>query len=91
MTDAKQYQPIACGDYDYLEVACLYQYKVELVLPADKIRGKAITTEKNDSGEFLTIETGDGQQRSVRADQIEKMIVLTENARFAEHTFALGR
>lgn len=85
----KQYTPIDCGDYDYLEVACLYQYEVELALTAKRVRGKAITIDKSDSGEFIVIETQDGKRESIRADLINKMKVLTDNARFTEHTFII--
>ncbi len=36
MTD---YSPIACDDYDFLEIACMDQYRVELTLDAGEFAG----------------------------------------------------
>ena len=82
-----QYNPISCGDYDYIEVACLYGYDVELVLDENVVRGKAITTKRSDAVEYMVLQQEDDEQLSVRADEIVKLIVLTKNARFSEHTF----
>ncbi len=82
-----QYKPISCGDYDYIEVACLYGYDVELVLGETTVRGKAMTTKRSDAVEYMVLQQADGESLSVRADEIVKLIVLTENARFSEHRF----
>jgi len=88
MTKNTSYSPIDCADYDYIEIACLYQYQVELELPSGKSTGTAITTEKNNLGEFLVIEKENSARESIRLDQIRRLIVKTKNARFTEHSFA---
>jgi len=81
------YTPIVCGDYDYLEVACMDGYSLNIELQDGSIKGKAITTEKSAEGEFLVLELDDGTRSSVRADHIVKFVVLDKTARFREHTF----
>lgn len=86
--NSKTYTPIACGDYDFLEIACMDNYELEVVMSTDTVHGRAVTTENNASGEYLVVALEDGQQQSLRADSIQKIIVKTKNARFAEHTFS---
>ncbi len=85
--NGKTYTPIACGDFDYLEIACMDNYDVELVMHNEHVRGRAITTNNDKTGEFLVIETEGGERLSLRADLIHKIIVRSKNARFREHTF----
>jgi len=89
MTTQPPYTPIDCGDYDFIEVACLYQYQLEVVLQSSTIRGKAITTKKDNTGEFLILEIADNTRDSIRADEIVKLIVLDKPAKFSEHTFKI--
>lgn len=86
--DSKTYTPIACGDYDFLEIACMDNYELEVVMSTETTFGRAITTDNNATGEYLVIALEDGKQQSLRADSIKKIIVKTKNARFTEHTFS---
>jgi len=81
------YSPINCADYDYIEIACLYGYQLEVKLQSCTLTGKAITTEKTAEGEFLVLEREDKVREMVRADNIVKLVVLDKNAKFSEHTF----
>ncbi len=82
------YIPIACGDYDYLEIACLDGYEIELTLRADTVAGVASGMEVRDGMEFICLLLPDGANKSIRVDGIEHMKVLTRPARFREHRFA---
>lgn len=65
------YQPLACDLYDYLEIACLhgYQLDVELV-DGTRLQGRALNTETAASKEeFLLLRTADGDQR-LRMDRL---------------------
>jgi len=81
------YTPIDCADYDYIEIACLYGYRVDVVLASSTLRGKAITTEKNANGEFLILQDEQQEQKKIRADEIHQLIVLDKQAKFNSHTF----
>ncbi len=81
------YVPIACGDYDYLEIACMDQYEVDLEIASGSKRGIAKRLETLSGEEYLWIAKSDGCEEAIRADQIERLIVLTRPARFTEHQF----
>jgi Rho-binding antiterminator len=79
---------INCELHDFLEIACLYGYRVKLTLKDQKIiEGKALdvltTTEKR---EYLIIDNGREQQQ-IEFNQLRKMQVLTPNALFKEVFF----
>jgi Rho-binding antiterminator len=79
---------INCELHDFLEIACLYGYRVKLTLKDQKIiEGKALdvltTTEKR---EYLIIDNGREQQQ-IESNQLRKMQVLTPNALFKEVFF----
>jgi Rho-binding antiterminator len=85
-------QPIiSCDLHDYLEVACMYGYQVQLTLNDQQIiEGKAIDTmTTEDKREFLVIDIdhGHGPKKQIELNQIRKMQVLTPNAKFSEVTF----
>jgi Rho-binding antiterminator len=79
--------PMPCELHDYLEIACMYGYRVKLTLKDRKtIEGLAIniitTAEKR---EFLLIEN-EGIHK-IDLNQLSKMKVLTPNAKFSDVTF----
>jgi len=84
---SQPYKPIDCDDYDFLEIACMDGYTLDVVMPDKTITGKAVTTKKNADGEFLVLQMQDGEQELVRADQIIKLVVLDKNPRFNERVF----
>ena len=78
---------ISCELHDYLEIACLYGYRVRLTLKNHHIvEGKALdvltTVEKR---EYLIIDNG--QEQQIESNQLSKMQVLTPNAKFKEVFF----
>lgn len=79
---------ISCELHDYLEIACLYGYRVKLTLKNQKIiEGKALdvltTSEKR---EYLVIDNGKAQQQ-IESNQLHKMQVMTPHATFKEVIF----
>lgn len=76
--------PISCYLHDYLEIACLYGYRVRLTLKDRKtLEGKAIDTITTaEKREYLII--GD---QWIELNRIKKLQVLTANAKFSEVVF----
>lgn len=83
----KPYAPIGCADYEYIELACMDRYEVDVVKDDGTIRGLAINTEANNTGEYLIVQIDNNAHESVRVDLIKQIIVLSENRRFDERTF----
>lgn len=82
---------ISCELQDYLEIACLYGYRVKLMLKDNQIiEGKALdvltTAEKR---EYLLLDNGHEQQQ-IESNQLSKMQVLTPNAKFKDVSFKRG-
>lgn len=84
--------PISCERYDYLEIACLYAYRVRLTLYSGEIvEGKAITTSVNSlRKEVLVLDVGEQQQvkKEVETEKLKTLDVLTANARFKHMDFS---
>ncbi|MBL1262308.1 Rho-binding antiterminator [Candidatus Methylomicrobium oryzae] len=79
---------ISCDLHDYIEVACMHNYRVELVLKGGEvIEGKALDVLTSpEKREFLVIDNG-GQKQQVELTELHKMIALTPNASFNEVEF----
>ena len=77
----KSYQPIDCSLYDHIEVICLYQYEIKILLKDNSILiGKAIDTKTNsEKFEFLHIKTRSDSQL-IRLDKIKTIDVITKNS-----------
>ena len=78
---------ISCDLHDFVEVACMYGYRLRLILKNDQIiEGKAIDIVNSpEKHECLVIESDSQQQ--VELTRLAKMEVLTPNARFSEVIF----
>lgn len=77
---------IACDLHDYLEVACLYGYRLKLTLKDSQvIEGKAIDIVTIEKREFLVIDKGEKQQ--IELNRLKKLTVLTANSQFTEVIF----
>nr|WP_322941111.1 Rho-binding antiterminator [Pseudomonas sp. s4] len=64
------YQPLACNAYDYLEIACMHCYQLDIELvDGSHLLGQALTTQTTAKEEFLLIRTSDGEQR-LRMDRL---------------------
>lgn len=75
---------IACQIHDYIEIACLYGYRVKLILKdGSSLEGKAIDVFTSpEKREYLLIDNG--RQQPIELNQVHKMEVLTANAHFME-------
>jgi Rho-binding antiterminator len=78
---------ISCDLHDFVEVACMYGYRLRLILKNNQIiEGKAIDIVNSpEKHECLVIDNGTQQQ--VELTRLAKMEVLTPNARFSEVIF----
>jgi len=81
------YTPIACGDYDILEIICMDAYDVEVITDTDKYSGIASDIKKQKDGEYLILTSSGTEIASVRSDKIIKINVLTRPCRFSTHDF----
>lgn len=81
------YQPIDCGDYDFLEIACMDRLEIELTIDSGTTRGIAEGLESSLGEEFLLIRTPDEQVEKIRIDRISEIHVISKVARFRCHRF----
>lgn len=77
------YKPLHCDLHDYLEIACLCGYTLDIELTdGQRLTARAITTRTSSSQEeVLKVETTVGRQE-IRLDQLLAITPLDENARF---------
>lgn len=77
------YQPLNCDLHDYLEIACMQGYRLDVeLIDGGRLVAKALTTRtSSDKEEFLCVQTVDGQQE-IRLDQLLAVTPLEDNARF---------
>lgn len=77
------YQPLNCDLHDYLEIACLHHYDLQIeMIDGQGFAAKALTTRTAASKEeFLVLRNDDGQFE-VRLDQLLAITPLGPNASF---------
>lgn len=76
------YQPLACDAYDYLEIACMHRYQLDIELvDGSHLLGQALNTQTTAKEEFLLIRTSDGEQR-LRMDRLLAITPQEANASF---------
>ncbi|MFJ7283636.1 Rho-binding antiterminator [Pseudomonas sp. NPDC099000] len=82
------YQPLNCDLHDYLEIACLHGYRLDIELnDGARLDAKALTTRTSSAKEeFLCLETADGPQE-IRLDQLLAVTPLDANAQFGRVVF----
>lgn len=78
---------IACELHDYVEVACMFAYRLRLTLKdQDVFEGKAVDTwVDKDKREFLII--NDGQRHLVELNKLSTLEVLSDDPRFTVVNF----
>lgn len=70
MTD---YQPIACGAYDELEILAMRRVEVQVELVGGSlVTGRVVDTSIHDGGEFLVLESA-GERHELRLDRIAEI------------------
>ncbi|UVE19298.1 Rho-binding antiterminator [Pseudomonas sp. LS44] len=77
------YQPLDCDLHDYLEIACLYGYRLLVELTdGSSFEAKALTTRTTAAKEeFLALDANDGT-REVRLDHLLAITPLDPGSRF---------
>jgi Rho-binding antiterminator len=71
-----------CDLHDYLEIACLYKFEVELLLTdGTMILGVAITTKTIEKNEYLEVNSG-GELITVPVLKLKSMRSCIENPHF---------
>ncbi|CAH0311989.1 Rho-binding antiterminator [Pseudomonas brassicacearum] len=77
------YKPLHCDLHDYLEIACLCGYTLDIELTnGQRLTAQTITTRTSSTREeFLEVETAEGRQE-IRLDQLLAITPLDKNARF---------
>lgn len=79
---------ISCEQHDYIEIACLYNYRVRLTLDSgDRLEGVAVDTVRNhDQEECIKIRDGSSEHLVV-LDSVTTMEALIENSHFKVISF----
>ena len=79
---------ISCELHDYFEIVCLYHYRIKLTLKTQQvIEGIALDILTSaDKREYLLIQTQE-QQQTIELNQLSKMQVVTNHAKFKEVIF----
>jgi len=79
---------ISCGDYDYIEIVCMYRYPVCLTLKeGNVIEGVALDTARNEhKQECIKLKVNETEQLVI-LDSISKLEVLVDNPHFRLKTF----
>ncbi|WP_375056841.1 Rho-binding antiterminator [Zobellella sp. DQSA1] len=74
---------MSCDQHDYLEVACLYRYRVRLTLTSgERLTGIAFDTRRDaDRQECLLLGTNEAKQL-VRLADMARMEAVTDNPHF---------
>ena len=79
---------ISCGNYDYIEIVCLFKYSIEITLKSGEVvSGKALDTAKNSLGEECIKLLTQDSELLVVLDSIAKMKVTMDNPHFQEVAF----
>ena len=79
---------ISCEQHDYIEIACMYRFRVSLQLDTgDIVEGIALDTKTNSTGqECIELKLSD-KNILVATDSVLRMDALTRNKHFKFITF----
>ena len=78
---------ISCELHDFVEVVCMYNYRLKLILKDGQIiEGKAIDIVNTPERRECLVIDGDTRQQ-IDLTRLSKMEVLTPNAKFSEVIF----
>ncbi|GLT16654.1 hypothetical protein GCM10007938_04300 [Vibrio zhanjiangensis] len=79
---------ISCSEYDYIEIACLYQIPIRLVTESAQVfEGQAKTTTYNEQRkECIVIGTQSGDMQ-IPTETLVSMTALIDNPHFGEIIF----
>ena len=79
---------ISCSDYDYIEIVCMYQYPIKIMMKTgDLIECIALDTEYNPMREECMKVSVQGVETTVILDDISALKVCIENPHFNSVSF----
>ncbi len=80
---------ISCGEYDYIEIVCLYRYPVRLTMKSGNfVDGVAFDTQRDDKkNECIKVTLEDDVSKLIVLDEIRSLEVLVDNPHFTKITF----
>ncbi|SDS76589.1 Rho-binding antiterminator [Pseudomonas oryzae] len=82
------YRPLACDLHDYLEIACLYGYRLRIELDDGSwLSARALDTRTLPNKEEMLLVEAAGAQRQLRLDHLRAITALTPGARFGRVAF----
>lgn len=77
------YQPLNCDLHDYLEIACMHRYCLQIeMLDGQGLAARALTTRTAPSKQEFLVLQGNNGQFEVRLDQLLAITPLDPNASF---------
>jgi len=81
------YKPIQCSRYDYIEIACMRSYTLNIELLSGETISSVIArdTQVINKEEFLIVDIN-GSQQEIRLDKIKTLSVKNKNAEFTTVT-----
>ncbi|TLM77699.1 Rho-binding antiterminator [Microbulbifer harenosus] len=84
-----EYQPLNCDQHDFLEIACMHRYRLQVeLMDGTSFVAKALDTRTAPSKEeFLILETDEGRQE-VRLDRLLAITPLDQDASFGRVVLA---
>ncbi len=86
--NSSDYTPIQCQLYDYVEIACMRHYRLDIeLISGDIITGKAVTTRIKNKQEFIVIAEDvdnkeNNKEQEIRLDLVKSLTTLDANAEF---------
>lgn len=79
---------ISCDQYDYIEIACTFQYPIKLTLKlGEVVNGTALDTIRNDHKDECIKVNVNGVDNLIVLDEISVMEVCVENPHFKVVSF----
>ena len=87
------YRPVGCDLHDYLEIACLKGYQLNIVLTdGTAFVAKAVNTKATNGEEFLMVESGSEpelmERSEIRLDRIRSISPVDSGAEFGRVDFS---
>ncbi len=98
MSEKDSYTPIQCQLYDYVEIACMRHYRLDIeLITGEIITGMALTTLIKNKQEFIVINlemdseenhpeienANQDKKQEIRLDLVKSITTLDSNAEFA--------
>jgi Rho-binding antiterminator len=80
---------ISCHEYDYIEIACMYHYSVELSLRnGSKVKGIAWDTGRSEDKQECLILKIEDETHEVLLQDVKALTALVKNPHFTTVTFS---